>query len=71
MGTQQEFENTVKQVIDTLSFDNNNNRVQVFETNIRVLGGLVSLFCYVAQCFIKQIFLVLVIRSFISDRFNI
>jgi hypothetical protein len=71
MGTQQEFENTVKQVTDTLSFDNNSNRVQVFETNIRILGGLVSLFCYVVQCFIKQIFLVLVIRSFISDRSNI
>ncbi|KAI8877262.1 glycoside hydrolase family 47 protein, partial [Backusella circina FSU 941] len=42
MGTQQEFEDTVKQVIESVSFNHNNNRVQVFETNIRVLGGLLS-----------------------------
>jgi mannosidase alpha-like ER degradation enhancer 1 len=42
MGTQKQFENAVKLVIDKVEF-NNDNKVQVFEVNIRVLGGLVSL----------------------------
>jgi mannosidase alpha-like ER degradation enhancer 1 len=41
MGTQEQFEKAVRQVIDTVSF-HQNNKVQVFELNIRALGGLVS-----------------------------
>ncbi|KAG0958748.1 hypothetical protein G6F32_000022 [Rhizopus arrhizus] len=41
MGTQEQFEKAVRQVIDTVSF-HQNNKVQVFELNIRALGGLLS-----------------------------
>lgn len=41
MGTQEQFEEAVNRVIETVSF-NNDNKVQVFELNIRALGGLVS-----------------------------
>lgn len=40
IGTRKQFEEAVKQVIKTVSF-HQNNKVQVFELNIRALGGLV------------------------------
>ena len=42
MGEQREFENAVKLVTRHVSF-NQDSKVQVFETNIRSLGGLVSM----------------------------
>jgi mannosidase alpha-like ER degradation enhancer 1 len=41
IGTQEQFEEAVNRVIKTVSF-HQNNKVQVFELNIRALGGLVS-----------------------------
>ncbi|KAJ3322709.1 ER degradation-enhancing alpha-mannosidase-like protein 1 [Boothiomyces sp. JEL0866] len=41
MGKTEEFENAVRRVISTIHFDLD-NRVQVFEVTIRVLGGLLS-----------------------------
>ncbi|KAI7898486.1 glycoside hydrolase [Cokeromyces recurvatus] len=41
IGTQQEFEDAVNRVIETVSFSQD-NKVQVFEVNIRALGGLLS-----------------------------
>ncbi|KAI7894932.1 glycoside hydrolase [Mucor mucedo] len=41
LGTQAQFEEAVQRVIDTVSF-HNDNKVQVFELNIRALGGLLS-----------------------------
>ncbi|KAI9319623.1 glycoside hydrolase [Dichotomocladium elegans] len=41
LGEQQEFERAVERVIKDVSF-NQNNKVQVFELNIRALGGLLS-----------------------------
>ncbi|CEG65919.1 Putative ER degradation enhancer, mannosidase alpha-like 1 [Rhizopus microsporus] len=41
IGTRKQFEEAVKQVIETVSF-HQNNKVQVFELNIRALGGLLS-----------------------------
>jgi mannosidase alpha-like ER degradation enhancer 1 len=43
MGEQREFENAVKLVARHVSFDQD-SKVQVFETNIRALGGLVTYF---------------------------
>lgn len=45
MGTQEQFEEAVQQVIETVSF-HSDNKVQVFELNIRALGGLVRSFFY-------------------------
>lgn len=45
MGEQKEFEGAIKLVAHNVSFDQN-SRVQVFETNIRTLGGLVRLLDY-------------------------
>lgn len=41
MGEQKEFEKAVRRVIDQVSF-HQDNKVQIFELNIRALGGLVS-----------------------------
>jgi mannosidase alpha-like ER degradation enhancer 1 len=41
MGDRDGFEKAVKLVIKDVSF-NTNNKVQVFEVTIRMLGGLVS-----------------------------
>ena len=41
MGNATEFKRAVKQVVDTVSFDKPST-VQIFEANIRVLGGLLS-----------------------------
>lgn len=41
MGNRTEFENAIRLVLDNVSFDKPNT-VQVFEANIRVLGGLLS-----------------------------
>lgn len=41
MGKQKEFEDGVRIVIDNVHF-NLDNRVQVFEVTIRVLGGLIA-----------------------------
>ncbi|CAO3689717.1 unnamed protein product [Rhizopus stolonifer] len=41
MGTPGQFEDAVKKVIKSVSF-HQNNKVQVFELNIRALGGLLS-----------------------------
>jgi len=41
LGDTDEFENAVKKVIDTVAFDTD-VVVSVFETNIRIVGGLVS-----------------------------
>ncbi|KAI8089996.1 glycosyl hydrolase family 47-domain-containing protein [Halteromyces radiatus] len=41
IGTQEQFEQAVYQVLNEVSFDKN-NKVQVFELNIRALGGLLS-----------------------------
>ncbi|KAI8967221.1 glycosyl hydrolase family 47-domain-containing protein [Mycotypha africana] len=41
LGTQEQFEEAVRRVIDTVSFEQY-NKVQVFEANIRALGGLLS-----------------------------
>ncbi|CAO3646706.1 unnamed protein product [Mucor fragilis] len=41
LGTQEQFEQAVEQVIKTVSFSQD-NKVQVFEVNIRALGGLLS-----------------------------
>ena len=41
MGNKTEFQKAVKLVLDHVSFDKPNT-VQVFEANIRVLGGLLS-----------------------------
>lgn len=41
LGDLKEFESAVKLIINDVSFDNN-VIVSVFETNIRVLGGLLS-----------------------------
>ncbi|KAI8048341.1 glycoside hydrolase [Gilbertella persicaria] len=41
MGTQEQFEEAVQRVIQTVSFSQD-NKVQVFELNIRALGGLLS-----------------------------
>jgi len=41
LGDIEEFENAVKKVVDTVTFDND-IVVSVFETNIRVVGGLIS-----------------------------
>ncbi|KAJ2964284.1 hypothetical protein NQZ79_g763 [Umbelopsis isabellina] len=41
MGEREEFENAINLVARNVSFDQN-SRVQVFETNIRTLGGLLS-----------------------------
>ena len=41
MGNKTEFQKAVQLVLDHVSFDKN-NVVQVFEANIRVLGGLLS-----------------------------
>ena len=41
MGNVTEFKKAVKMVVDTVSFDKPNT-VQIFEANIRVLGGLLS-----------------------------
>ncbi|KAI8149819.1 glycoside hydrolase [Fennellomyces sp. T-0311] len=41
MGEQKEFEDAVNRVLTEVSF-NQDNRVQIFEVNIRVLGGLLS-----------------------------
>ncbi|KAI9244605.1 glycoside hydrolase [Helicostylum pulchrum] len=41
MGTQEQFEEAVNRVIETVSFSQD-NKVQVFELNIRALGGLLS-----------------------------
>ncbi|KAI9480268.1 MAG: glycoside hydrolase [Benjaminiella poitrasii] len=41
LGTQQEFEEAVRLVVETVSFSQD-NKVQVFEVNIRALGGLLS-----------------------------
>lgn len=43
MGTQEQFEEAVNRVIETVSFSQD-NKVQVFELNIRALGGLVGIF---------------------------
>lgn len=40
MGEQKEFEKAVRRVIDQVSF-HQDNKVQIFELNIRALGGLV------------------------------
>jgi hypothetical protein len=40
LGTQAQFEDAVRLVIETVSFSQD-NKVQVFELNIRALGGLV------------------------------
>ena len=41
MGNVSEFQNAVKLVVDHVNFDKSNT-VQLFEANIRVLGGLLS-----------------------------
>ncbi|KAI8341035.1 glycoside hydrolase [Chlamydoabsidia padenii] len=41
IGTQEQFEQAVKKVLADVSFDKD-NKVQVFELNIRALGGLVN-----------------------------
>lgn len=41
MGEQKEFEKAVRRVIDQVSF-HQDNKVQIFELNIRALGGLLS-----------------------------
>ncbi|EPB83370.1 ER degradation enhancer, mannosidase alpha-like 1 [Mucor circinelloides 1006PhL] len=41
LGTQEQFEQAVDRVIKTVSFSQD-NKVQVFEVNIRALGGLLS-----------------------------
>ena len=41
MGNKTEFQKAVQLVLENVSFDKN-NVVQVFEANIRVLGGLLS-----------------------------
>ncbi|ORX49888.1 hypothetical protein DM01DRAFT_1376194 [Hesseltinella vesiculosa] len=41
IGTQEQFEDAVRRVLTDVSFDKN-NKVQVFELNIRALGGLLS-----------------------------
>ena len=41
MGNTTEFQKAVKLVLDTVNFDKSNT-VQIFEANIRVLGGLLS-----------------------------
>ena len=41
MGNASEFKRAVKQVVDNVSFDKPTT-VQIFEANIRVLGGLLS-----------------------------
>ncbi|CAO3624035.1 unnamed protein product [Cunninghamella blakesleeana] len=41
IGTKEQFEHAVNQVLEYVSFDKN-NKVQVFELNIRALGGLLS-----------------------------
>ncbi|KAI8327718.1 glycosyl hydrolase family 47-domain-containing protein [Choanephora cucurbitarum] len=41
IGTQKQFEEAVRLVIETVSFSQD-NKVQVFELNIRALGGLLS-----------------------------
>jgi hypothetical protein len=40
LGSQAQFEDAVRLVIETVSFSQD-NKVQVFELNIRALGGLV------------------------------
>ncbi|KAI8330397.1 glycoside hydrolase [Choanephora cucurbitarum] len=42
MGSQEQFEEAVRRVIETVSFDQD-NKVQVFELNIRALGGLMAI----------------------------
>lgn len=42
MGLQEEFDEARRWVADNLKFDKNTHKVIVFETNIRVLGGLLS-----------------------------
>ena len=41
MGNKTEFQKAVKLVLDHVNFDKSNT-VQIFEANIRVLGGLLS-----------------------------
>ena len=41
MGNKTEFQKAVKLVIDNVNFEKSNT-VQIFEANIRILGGLLS-----------------------------
>lgn len=73
MGYQQEFENAVNLVARHVSF-NQDSKVQVFETNIRALGGLVVYFEFIerfrtGRLMITNILMqIIAIRSYISVR---
>ena len=53
MGDVEEFERGVRLVVDTVSFDRD-VAVSVFETNIRYLGGLLSVFALTGEEIFKS-----------------